>query len=341
MKVRPFLTPLTVPLRGVLAARHFLYDRGWLPVWRPDLPVIGVGNLNLGGAGKTPFTEYLVRLLLDRGIPTAVLSRGYKRRSKGFRLARPDSALEELGDEPWQMWRKFSGDSRFCLAVDADRRRGIRRLQDICRPRVIVMDDAFQHRRVEPGLQILLTPFHRPFTRDRLFPAGTLRDLPSRAAAASVIVVTKTPEGQEHRKAELRRELEKFGKPVFFSSLEYDLPRTDKGGVKWDELRASPVLAVTGIADPQPFYDALSAKNINFVRFTFPDHAAYGPARAEKIRRAAERIGARWIVTTEKDYHKLRPYGLPLAYVPVKMRVENEHLFNQKILHYVDTRKFI
>lgn len=331
-----------IPLSGILGVvlrlRHLLYDRGLLESVTFDRPVIGVGNLNLGGAGKTPMTEYLTALL-SGDYRLAILSRGYKRRTKGYREATSQSTPAEIGDEPYQIYRKWH--DRIILAVDADRHHGIARLIERHNPDIILLDDAFQHRRIRPSLQILLTPFHRPFTADRLFPAGSLRDLPSRARAADMIVVTKTPAGaSESEKEKIRRALAPYGKPVFFAGYRYGAPRDAEGRV-CDCFGGGRLLVLTGIADPEPLYAELRRRQTAFDRIRFADHHQYSAKDIQKIKQKINKNNYRCVLTTEKDFVKLHEKLPGLCYWPVEVDMHDEHSFKKLLYESIKSEKSV
>ncbi len=338
-----FFWPLCKLMSVILTVRHFLYDKNFISQVSFEIPLIIVGNLNLGGAGKTPMTEYLTNLLIKAGKRVAVLSRGYKRNTQGFIIAREHSKVDEIGDEPFQIYNKFKENPSFILAVHKNRADGIERLQKRFNPDVIILDDAFQHRELKSGMKILLTPFHKPFYRDRIFPCGNLRDLPSRAHAAHMIVVTKTLVGGKKEIEEIRKKLQQnYLKPVFFSYVDYGQPQ-DKHEKKydWDYFKKKKMLILTGIADPQPFYEFLKSKNLNFVKLSLPDHEAYGKERIKQIKNMVEKENIDLILTTEKDFFKIKNRFDALFYVPIKIGFLEQEKFNSKILHYVNTGKFV
>ncbi len=332
--------PFAWLLGGILRIRHRLFDAGWLPVYRPSLPVIAVGNLQVGGTGKTPMTEYLIRLLKD-DFRTAVLSRGYKRRSKGFVVAGAGANARILGDEPFQLYRKFGHE--IVVAVDENRARGIRLLQQQVKPQIVLLDDALQHRRVDAHLKILLTPFHRPFTADRLFPAGRLRDIKNRAYSVDLIIVTKTPPDADIRKKNrLKTDLAKYGKPVLFASMTYDTPRDAAGmEIPWQIWQKEPFILITGIADPQPLIAFLKSKNLSFKHLKFPDHYHYDKHSLENIRKQIHRSGAKRILTTEKDFVKLQEGFPAAAFVPIRFALESrdEELLKKMIYEQIKSPK--
>ena len=219
--MRILLLPIALAYHIVLTIRHKLYDWHILKSTRFEEPVICVGNLNLGGTGKTPHTEYLINLLKDN-YHVATLSRGYGRKTNGFKQAENTSTYEDLGDEPMQYFKKFPD---IQVAVDEDRVDGVRKLlKSEITPEVILLDDAFQHRRIEAGLNILLTEYQRLYTDDYLFPTGTLRDVRSAAKRADFIVVSKAPKDlKEDEKRQIINKLKPTEKQkVFFSYLEYN-----------------------------------------------------------------------------------------------------------------------
>ncbi len=326
-------------LKAILYVRHKLYDLVWLSSRTFDIPVINIGNLNLGGVGKTPITLYLAELLSSK-YKVAVLSRGYKRKTKGFLMASPVSGWKELGDEPYQLYRLLG--EKVTVAVDENRARGIELLQQKAKPDVILLDDAFQHRRVKAGLNLLLTPYHKIFTEDDLFPAGHLRDLKSRAYAADMFIITKTPQyPDKQRKEEIIKQLKLYGKPVFFFKETYGIPENDIRKIAWEELKNKTVLVITGIARPQSLEQFLKEQSAHFHLITFPDHAAYNDLQIKKIKKKIQSIHPGVILTTEKDYEKLKLHFPDILYIPYRLEPENKILFNQKIIDYVDTRKFV
>lgn len=235
------LFPFALLYDGVTRCRNALFDCGWLKEHTFAIPTICVGNLAVGGTGKTPHVEMIVGWLLDTGIKTAVLSRGYGRKTHGFRLLTNGDSAESVGDEPLQMFRRFKQQGNVS-AVCEDRVKGIKRLTEICpQPEAIVLDDAYQHRYVKPGLNILLTEYGRPFDRDFLLPMGRLREAARGARRADVIIVTKCPPTlpECERQQFITRLKCRDNQAVFFSTVEYSAfpPTTDAG-------------LVTGIAHP-------------------------------------------------------------------------------------------
>lgn len=278
--------------------RNFLFDVGVFSSKSYKTPTICVGNLSVGGTGKTPMTEYLLSILTNR--KTAVLSRGYKRKSKGFYLAGTESTVLELGDEPYQIHRKFP---QVAVAVDTDRRNGIQKLESVFGPEVIVLDDAFQHRRVIPTFSILLTTYHNLYVDDWYLPTGSLRDTKKEAKRADLIIVTKCPDTLQdvERKKVIDKLKPKPNQNVLFAMLKYNDFITDGGlqKVQLSELKGKPLALVTGIASPEPLVQFLKSVGIAFEHFEFGDHHHFTDKEIEQFK------GYQMVLTTEKDFVRL------------------------------------
>ena len=346
--MRILLLPISFLYHIVLAIRHKFYDWHILKTTRFEKPVICVGNLNLGGTGKTPHTEYLIRLLKDE-YRVATLSRGYGRKTKGFKQAESTSTYEDLGDEPLQYSKKFP---KIQVAVDEDRVDGVRKLlRSKYDPEVILLDDAFQHRKIQAGLNILLTEYQQLYCDDFLFPAGTLRDIKSAAKRADIIVVSKSPKDlDEEKKQQISSKLKPTEKQkVFFSYLEYaPLQSLNEKARTISAEGADAVLAFCGIANPKPFLEELKTcfKTIDFLHFA--DHHAYSENDIKTILNHFESLSGekKIIVTTEKDAARLTnsPYlcqfeRVPLYDLPVTVRFHEQEKFNEEILEYVRKNK--
>lgn len=291
--------------------RNALFDMGVLPSVSYDIPIINVGNITVGGTGKTPHVEYLIGLLSGR-YRVAVLSRGYKRKTNGYLLSTIDSTMEEIGDEPWQIKQKFP---EVYVAVDGNRRRGIERLmkdeatKDV---QIILLDDAYQHRYVKPGHNILLVDYHRIISDDCLLPAGRLRERPSSSHRASTVIVTKCP--QHITAMGFRVILSALNiKPyqqLFFSTFTYGTMRQlwGKDMLELDALRKdnTHVLLLTGIGNPLQMEQDVRRFVQHITPLTFPDHHYYTRHDAETIRQALLALPKpHIIVTTEKDAARL------------------------------------
>ncbi|MDR0894059.1 MAG: tetraacyldisaccharide 4'-kinase [Prevotellaceae bacterium] len=326
--------------------RNKCFDFGLLKSEHFPVPVIGTGNLSVGGTGKTPHTEYLIRLLQRSGLNVAVLSRGYKRKSRGYLLATPETDVAQIGDEPFQMKQKFP---QIRVAVDANRRRGIRQLMAQNNPPVdvILLDDAFQHRYVHPGLNILLTDSTHPFFHDRLMPLGRLREPPSSARRADIVIFTKCPDMDDdsNLRAPFARPFTfSPGQQVYFSAIRYEELIPLFGGEPRRLQSITPdtsILLLTGIAHPTPLKKKLEAYTPHVDLFAYPDHYAF---TGNDLRYIRQQFRHTWIVTTEKDAarlknhpaldHSLRQYLYVLPINIVFLHHQQKY-FNQIIMKYV------
>jgi tetraacyldisaccharide 4'-kinase len=334
--------------------RNKLFDRKIFPNEAFPLPVISIGNLAVGGTGKTPHTEYLIRLL-SKKYRIAVLSRGYRRKSKGFILAGEDASAQKLGDEPYQMFRKFSS---ILVAVDGNRRRGIRNLlnlDDTKRPEIVLLDDAFQHRYVAPSLSILLTDYNRLFCDDELLPAGRLREPQKNKKRAQMVVVTKCPPAmtqtdyQEiHKRLALHPDQD-----LFFTSYKYKslLPVfAENNPVKKESIdrlkkEAYSAVLLAGLANPSGLIRYINTYIHGLHTLIFQDHHSFS---RKDMRNLSETFGRikntkKIIITSEKDAVRLLdnphvPEVLkPFIYcLPVEVTFNfNEELFIEKIEKHV------
>ncbi|MBW8243749.1 tetraacyldisaccharide 4'-kinase [Muricauda oceani] len=308
--LRKIAFPISLVYALVVYVRNFLFDVGIFSSKSYKTPTICVGNLSVGGTGKTPMTEYLLRILEHR--KTAVLSRGYKRRSEGFYLADVESTVLELGDEPYQIHKKFPD---VAVAVDADRRNGIERLEAMVRPEVIVLDDAFQHRKVKPTYAILLTTYQNLYADDWYLPTGNLRDAKKEAKRADVIIVTKCPESLDE--IEKHKVVDKLGpkahQNVLFASLKYQDFVTDgeDDNISLSNLKDKELALVTGIASPKPLVQYLEGAGIGFKHFEFGDHHHFTDRDIEQFK------GFELILTTEKDFVRLKGRVDKLYYLEI------------------------
>ena len=329
--------------------RNLLFEMGILKSRSFSTPVISVGNITVGGTGKTPHVEYLIRLLKDHA-KVAVLSRGYKRKTSGFVLAGEDATVSSIGDEPYQMKTKFPD---ITVAVDRKRTRGIERLtngeyvKDID---VIFLDDAFQHRYVKPGINILLVDYHRLIIYDKLLPAGRLREPIESKNRADIVIVTKCPKDlkpMEFRVITKAMSLYPY-QHLFFSTHEFEPLRplfSEHHGDKSPDLSDKNVLLLTGIASPEQMLIDLKAYAPKVVPLAFSDHHNFKKKDVEQINEAFSALPSpKLIVTTEKDETRLKQVeGLSdevkssLYVMPIKIRIllEQEESFNQTIISYV------
>ncbi|MBN2765347.1 MAG: tetraacyldisaccharide 4'-kinase [Paludibacteraceae bacterium] len=330
--------------------RNFVYDRSWLQSKSFKLPVIVVGNLTAGGSGKTPHVELLLSILEDK-YNTAMLSRGYKRKTKGFIMADETSSSQKIGDEPFQIMQKFP---QATVAVCEKRVEGISRLIKT-KPeiQVLILDDGFQHRALKPGLSILLTDYNQLYTRDRLLPAGRLRESSYSSLRADIIIVTKCPD--DIKPIDLRVvETELNPMPyqsLFFSRTCYEpLKPVFEVASKTETLENikstnKKVLFVAGIVSPQHAVAKIQDYCREVETLIFPDHHQFGKQDFKKIENKFEEISQndKVIITTEKDATRLvnnsdfpeslKPF---IYYLPIKVSIINkEDIFIQKIKNYV------
>lgn len=314
-----------------MAVRNGLYDRGWKQSEAFAVPLVGVGNLRVGGTGKTPHVAWLLEELLRQGHRPAVLSRGYGRRTRGPRLAGPADSAATVGDEPWQYYEQF-GPRGVPVAVAEARRLGVALLLH-AHPEttVVVLDDAYQHRAVRPALNLLLTEWARPFYADHVLPAGRLRESRAGAHRADVIIVTKSPPGAPAAaRAAVARRIGRYarpGAPVLFSTYAYGPPRA-LAAAAGPPAPAGPALLLTGIAQPGPLRRHLEGLGYEIAcHADFPDHHAFRPADFAALR-AHWRPG--WpIFTTTKDAARLADpalaaalAGLPLYTIAVQAALD-------------------
>lgn len=334
------LAPLSLLYRSVMSVRNILYDKGMLSVRSFGIPVISVGNITVGGTGKTPHVQYLAELL-GAGAGLAVLSRGYGRLTSGFRLVGKDSTAAETGDEPLQTSARFPD---MTVAVDEDRVHGIGILSDRGISTVI-LDDAFQHRSVRPSLNILLVDWSRNILDDMVLPAGRMRESACGRKRADVIVFTKCPAGLTgHEMDKAAAEITtRPNQKVFFTSLKYDSLRPMIPGT--DFPVNPPVLAVTGIARPQPMTDYLKSLSDHVGLLQFPDHHRFGKADIKRIIADADGMGSGTIiVTTEKDESRLKDMNLSeelkkrIFMLPVSVSfIRDRRLFDSLVLNHVES----
>lgn len=336
MNFRKILFPFSILYDGVTTLRNYAYDKGWKESTKYEIPVISVGNLSVGGTGKSPMVELLISFLKE-DYKVAVLSRGYKRKTSGFLEVLEASTTEEVGDEPLQFKHKFP---KVTVAVCADRRMGIEKLKQ--KAEVIILDDAFQHRKVKPALSILLTPFQNLFLDDLVLPAGNLRESKKGMERADIIVITKIPDGTAYaklQKIQFRMKLKEH-QSMYFSKISYDSSiHGISESLPLDYLKDKSFTLVTGIANPKPLVDFLKEKNFNFQHQKFPDHHHFSTSEIENLQK--EEL----ILTTEKDFKRLsnRLQKRALYYLPITTRFlhKEEGAFEREVLNRIEYhRKF-
>jgi tetraacyldisaccharide 4'-kinase len=319
--LRKILFPLAFLYWLVTFIRNWLYDKGIFKSFSFDIPIIAVGNLSVGGTGKTPQIEYLIRLLSDN-YKVAVLSRGYKRTTKGFILADENASASSIGDEPFQFYSKFPN---IQVAVDANRKSGIENLLQLPnKPDVVLLDDAFQHRKVKAGFYILLTAYDDLFCDDNILPFGNLREPSSGKKRADMIIVTKCPKDLSELAQQKIKEKLKVKQQVFFTTIQYDdCVFGNDSQLLVSEIQSESKVLVAGIAKPKLFFDFL--KNDNDETLVFPDHHDFSKQDCELI---LAKANGRKIITTEKDFVRLNGL-LPKAqlfYLPIKSTFLNTNI---------------
>jgi len=331
-KLRLLLFPFAGLYYMVTLLRNKLFDLKILSSKEYPLPIICIGNLSTGGTGKSPMTEYMIRLLRDN-YNLATLSRGYGRSTKGYLDVAPDSVASEVGDEPLQFARKFKDVQ---VAVCEDRQTGIEKLvKKEESPDCILLDDAYQHRKVKAGFYILLTSYNDLYKNDYLLPAGNLREPRNGANRANIVVVTKCPDSlskkeQNHIEDSLRL---KNSQTLYFSKIIYDdLVYSIKGGVQFNSMKIHKVTLVTGIANPKPLLTYLTKQGLSYHHKMYDDHHNFTNTEIEEL----DELDC--ILTTEKDYVRLQPLltKVKLYYLPIKVvLLDGSDTFEKRIIKYV------
>lgn len=356
---------LLFPYWVTLKVRHLIYNKGLKKVHTPSVPSICIGNITVGGTGKTPHTEMIIRTLLqqedwaDKNI--AVLSRGYKRKSKGFQQVPAGGTARLFGDEPLQIKEKFP---EITVAVDKSRIEGCGFLtdpsslktskkgrkcmhKDLPKADIIIFDDAFQHRAIKAGVNIVLVDYNRPIFKDSLMPIGKLRDLPERIKAADIVIVSKCPKYMEDAEKSVWRKRLKLteGQQIFFTYIAYDTPCAVFPEGDPHYIYAQKLILFSGIANDKPLVRHLSDSYQIVKRFNFPDHHKFSRSDINSIRNAAEAFPTSVVMTTEKDCQRVRdsktvPESLKkrLFYAPIKSEFVSEaerEQFTAALLSYL------
>lgn len=335
--------------------RNAMYNMNLLKSKEFDVPVISIGNITVGGTGKTPHVEYLVQLLKDK-FEVVTLSRGYKRQTKGFKFVETSSTALEVGDEPLQIKHHFPNN---IISVCENRVEGVEKLlnpDNEIIPDVVILDDAFQHRRIIPGINILLIDYNRPINNDHLLPLGRLREGVSQMRRANIVIFTKCPdEVTPIKRRILQKDIGLYPyQSMFFTTLEYDKLKPVFSGKQLDksfyEKKEYSILIVTGIAFPKLVHDYVTKFSERTKIMTYPDHYNYTVEDIQLMIRNLESLPGekKVIITTEKDSMRLKDRDdLPeifkdsLYFLPAKVKfLENEGKeFNKKILNYVGENK--
>ena len=344
---RILLLPFALLFGLIVLIRNWLYDKNVLKSSSFGLPVICVGNLSTGGTGKSPMVEFLVRHLKGH-YKAAILSRGYKRKTRGYALANETTTAIDIGDEPMQFYKKFPD---IPIAIGEARLEAIPQLlHDRPDTAVIVLDDAFQHRAIKAGLNILLTDYGNLFTRDFFLPSGDLRDSRSSYTRAGVIVVTKCPATlTAEEKQIIRQEIDpQKGQEIFFTTIAYGTPYhiTSRNLVSIDE--STEVLLVTGIANPKPLKQFLEEKIQAYHMMSYNDHHIFSIDDWRDIKRRFDEMEAekKMVLTTEKDAMRLLKFsaeidGMPFYVIPIehKFLFGEEQSFLKQVTRFIETFK--
>lgn len=345
------VAPISFIYGSILYIRNKFYDWNLLNSKGFKLPTISVGNLSLGGTGKTPHIEYLIRLLSPH-LNIATLSRGYKRKTKGFYISNKNSTVEDIGDEPLQYQLKFKD---ITVAVDEKRVRGVEKLAQLfSKPTAVLLDDAFQHRAIKPGLNILLTEYNNLYCSDFVIPSGRLREFSTGSKRADLIIVTKSPkELSEKEKQVVINQLKPTPtQPIYFSSVNYGViqPFTKSAIAFENHEIATDIILLTGIAKPEPLYQELSKKYNSILHLKFSDHHHFSTADVNQIKTAYATLKGdhKILITTEKDIMRLSSPSIlkelqpiRIYYIPIEINFlgNDKKGFDKKILDYVTTHK--
>jgi len=315
--VRFLLFPFAIVYDLVTTFRNICFDVGVFKQTSFKIPIIVVGNLSVGGTGKTPQIEYLIRLLKD-DYKTVVLSRGYGRKTKNFVLLNDSHTAEEVGDEPLQYFKKFK---KIAVAVDANRVAGISKLITDVSPEVFLLDDAYQHRKVKGSLSIVLTKYDDLFTDDFLLPTGNLRESSRGVKRADLIIVTKCPYNiSESTRKSIHEKLRKFDKTIFFTTISYNKKTSGSASIFIEDLKKYEILLITGIANPTSLLTFLHDHKVNFTHCKFPDHHHFTNRDIQNINEQFDQLTSnrKLILTTEKDYVRLENRIQELSFLGIE-----------------------
>ncbi|MDR3365465.1 MAG: tetraacyldisaccharide 4'-kinase [Prevotellaceae bacterium] len=344
---------LKLPLAGLfwvaVSVRHALYASKILRQHEVNIPVVCVGNLAVGGTGKTPHVQMLVQLLSSEGVKVAVLSRGYGRKSKGFLYVEKTSAARSVGDEPLQIKRRFP---EVTVAVCKDRVQGAKKIiADNSEVKAIILDDGFQHRRLKAGLSIVLTTYDNLATKDYMLPLGRLRDAASQLHRADMVVVTKCPQNLKPIDFNvLEKDLKiRPYQHLYFTTYAYGSAVHVATGEPAAALGAKSVIALAGVADPRPFFDLLKERYTTAQTLRFSDHHRFGARDVRQLESAVQRHPDSVVMTTEKDAMRLADVAMSnelkrkIYYQPIDVQFLNngQKSFTQKTLSYVRKNKRI
>ena len=355
VRINRWLLPISWLYGFAIYIRNKFFKWGIYKIREYDIPIICVGNISVGGTGKTPHTEYLIRLLKDR-YKVAVLSRGYKRKTNGFILSSPESTSKEIGDEPYQIKQKFP---EVMVAVDRDRCHGVETLLGLdTPPDVIILDDGFQHRYVRPSYAIILSDFNRPVYEDKLLPAGRLREPAHYLRFASDIIVTKCPlDLQPIDFRIISHDIDPYPfQGLFYTAFSYKklIPvfnETNNETMDLQILREKSILLVTGIASPKPLIEKLSEYSKDVHTMEYGDHYSFSRKDIRNIASRLKKIKSedKIIVVTEKDAGRLKllknideDIKFYFYYIPIEvsfLEPKHQEEFNKRIIDHVEENR--
>ncbi|MGV8916132.1 MAG: tetraacyldisaccharide 4'-kinase [Kaistella sp.] len=336
---RWYLYPFSLGYHLATGVRNLMYDWGISKSTRFKTPVINVGNLSVGGSGKSPMVMYLAEFL-STNYRTGVLSRGYGRLTKGYGITNYDSNYKTVGDEAMQLFERFR--NRFVVGVSEERVPGAKKMIGDMDLDVLILDDAYQHRKIQAGFNILMTDYNDPYFKDFLLPAGDLRESRSGAQRAQIIMVSKCPEDLTEEKKQycISRIKPQHNQKVFFSSIRYDENIYAKDQFLPDNnLSYYDILLITGIANPKPLLQHLSKFSQRVKHLKYKDHHNFSDEDIKNIVAEYKKLGEyKLILTTEKDYVRLKTFDYLrdiVYYWPINVHIDKKEEFNQIILNYV------
>jgi tetraacyldisaccharide 4'-kinase len=339
--MRFLLHSLSIFYGIITTLRNYLFDQGILKSKTHKIPIICIGNLSFGGTGKTPLINYIAKLL-SPNYEVAILSRGYGRQSSGFNYVEIGCSAFDIGDEPLQL--KINNPN-CTVAVNNNRNKGVEKiLSDYPKTNIILLDDGIQHRKIKAGLNIIVTPFHKLFVNDNIFPLGTLRESSDRAKIADIILISKTPKNiNTIEKEQITTRLNlKTHQKRYFSSIMYQKYKSIENNQELENEQDYSITLVCGIADPNPLFNHLEEqkRKVNLIKFT--DHHNYTSKDIEKILLAHKKDKSikKLILTTEKDASKLMQFaasfnGENLYYIPINVVINSKEIFEKQLFDYV------
>ncbi len=335
------LIPSSFIYGSIIAIRNLLFDYGIFKAVSHNIPIICIGNLSVGGTGKTPHTQYIINLLKP-DYKVAILSRGYGRKTSNLQIVESTSKPSKVGDEPLQL--KLNNPD--CIVVvEKNRNNGVKKiLKNFPKAEVILLDDGYQHRWIKAGFNILITPYASPYYKDSLMPVGNLRESNKGAERANAIVFSKTPENINPtiKKGMLKRLHLFTHQKAYFSHINYCIWRCISTNKEFTSDQKYSITLVSGIANPKPLVKQLENKGHTISQITFKDHHSYTANDAQKIlaKYNADESAKKLILTTEKDATKLR--GLlahfedaNIYYIPIDIAFSEQEIFDRQILNYV------